>query len=324
MKRSLMLGALAAAGAGLGARPAVAAESCPIGPPAHTRGPNVFLNYDQVELDAAYDQSVYSPLAGQQQARRTMNSALVRARLGDPLTVAYGPTDVEKLDIWRAKRANAPVFVFMHGGAWRTGTARDYAAYAEPFINAGITLILPDFVAVQNAGGNLNVMADQVRRAIAWSYANIATYGGDPKRFFIGGHSSGGHLCGVAATTDWAPYKLPPNFIKGAVTMSGMYDMVPVSLSSRNKYVTFDPATIDALSAMRHIDRIHAPLVVTYGTLETPEFQRQNREFAAAVKAAGKPVQIIEAGGYGHFDMEESLGNPYGPNGRAVFALINA
>jgi arylformamidase len=61
---------------------------------------------------------------------------------------------------------------------------------------------------------------------------------------------------------------------------------------------------------------------VTYGTHETPEFQRQNRDFAAAVKAAGKPVEIVEGRHFNHFEMLESLGNPYGPNGRAALALM--
>jgi acetyl esterase/lipase len=46
-------------------------------------------------------------------------------------------------------------------------------------------------------------MADQVRRAIAWTYKNAASFDGDPDRLYIGGHSSGGHLCGVALVTDW-------------------------------------------------------------------------------------------------------------------------
>ena len=318
-----MLGALAAAGAGIAAQPAFAADRCPLGPLPHPAGPKVFLDYDQADLDAAYDQSTYSPLGTQQQERRVANSALMRARMGEPLTVAYGPTDIEKMDIWKAKKANAPVFVFLHGGAWRSGTARDYGIYAEPFVNAGITLVLPDFSPVTKTGGSLLVMADQVRRAIAFAYTSIGTYGGDAKRFYIGGHSSGGHLAGVVATTDWAPYKLPPTFIKGAALLSGMYDMMPVSLSSRKDYVTFDAATLETLSAMKHIDRLHAPIIVTVGTKETPEFQRQSKEFAAAVSAAGKSAKLVVATGYGHFDMEESMGNPYGANGRAVLEMIN-
>jgi hypothetical protein len=73
-----------------------------------------------------------------------------------------------------------------------------------------------------------------------------------------------------------------------------------------------------AMSSLRQIDRLHAPLIVTYGTNDAPEFQRQARDFAAAVKAAGKPVELIQAANFGHQEMLESLSNPYGPNGRAA------
>jgi acetyl esterase/lipase len=68
--------------------------------------------------------------------------------------------------------------------------------------------------------------------------------------------------------------------------------------------------------------RLRAPIIVTYGTYKTAEFQRQNRDFAAAVKAAGKPVELVEAPHFNHFEILESLGNPYGPNGRSALALM--
>ena len=109
----------------------------------------------------------------------------------------------------------------------------------------------------------------------------------------------------------------------GRVSVMGIYnDMTPVRLSFRRTYVNFDNSMTDAMSAQRHIDKLHAPITVTYGALETPDFQRQSRDFAAAVKAAGKPVQIIEAPNYHHLEMAESLGNPYGPNGRAALAMM--
>jgi len=166
-------------------------------------------------------------------------------------------------------------------------------------------------------------MADQVRRGIAWTYKNASSFGGDPSRFYIGGHSSGGHLCGVALVTDWEKsFGLPPDFVKGGLCMSGMYDMKPVRLSKRSSYVKFDDGMEQAMSSQRHLDLLRAPVVVTYGTDETPEFQRQNRDFAAAVKSAGKKIELIEAPNYNHFEMVESLSNPYGPNGRAALALM--
>jgi arylformamidase len=78
----------------------------------------------------------------------------------------------------------------------------------------------------------------------------------------------------------------------------------------------------DSMSAIRHIDRLRAPLTLLYGTNETPEFQRQTREFAAAVKAAGKPVTLIAVPNANHFEMEETLANPYGWGGRAALAMM--
>jgi arylformamidase len=315
ISRRVMLGAAAA----MAASPALA-EECRIGPVPHHKGPLVFMDYDQVELDASYDQVNYEPTITRVSQRLASNSEAVRARLGAPQRVAYGPSEIEKLDIYRSKAANAPVFVFIHGGNWQLGAAKDYAYPAEMFVTAGAHYVALDFTNVNDAGGDLGVMADQVRRGIAWVCKNAASFGGDPGRIYIGGHSSGGHLCGVALITDWQKaFDLPADVIKGGLCMSGMYEMTPVRLSWRRTYVKFTDAMADAMSAQRHIDKLHAPIVVTYGTFETPDFQRQSRDFAAAVKAAGKPVQLIETPNYAHLEMCESLGNPYG---RAALAMM--
>ena len=109
---------------------------------------------------------------------------------------------------------------------------------------------------------------------------------------------------------------------KGYVLISGMYDLVPVSLSARSSYVKFTDEMEQALSSQRHLDKLNAPVILAYGTLETPEFQRQSRDFAAAVKAAGKPVQLLVGEGYNHFEIPETMASPYGLTGRAVLAQM--
>jgi arylformamidase len=307
--------------AALAATPAFA--DCQIGPLAHDKGPRVWMDLDQVELDAAYDQSGYAPLIRQILKRYASSSNETRARLGAPKRFSYGLTAVEALDLYPAKAPNAPIFVFVHGGAWRSGVAKDYAYPAELFVNAGVNYIALDFIDVGAANGDIGVMADQVRRGIAWAYQNAASYGGDARRFYVGGHSSGGHLCGVALTTDWQKdFGLPADMIKGGLCMSGIYDLKPVRLSKRSSYVRFTDAMEEAMSSQRHIERLRAPIIVSYGTNETPEFQRQGRDFAAAVKAAGKPIELVEAQNYDHFEMCETLGHPYGPNGGAALRLM--
>jgi arylformamidase len=311
-----------ASGAAMITAPALA-ENCHIGPPPHDKGAKVWMDMDQVELDAAYDQSFYAPLAKHTLARRNANSELARKRLGVPQRMAYGPSEVEKLDVFKTAKPKAPTFVFIHGGAWLGGSAKSFAYAAETFVNAGANFAVLDFIAIKEAGGDLRVMAEQVRRAIAWTYKNAASFDGDPSRLYIGGHSSGGHLCGVALVTDWQKdFGVPDDIVKGGLCMSGMYDMKPVRLSKRSSYVKFTDEMEQAMSSQRHLDKLRTPIIVTYGRSETPEFQRQNRDFVAAVKAAGKPAELIEATGYDHFEMAESLGHPYGPNGRAALSMM--
>jgi arylformamidase len=287
------------------------------------KGPLVWLDMDQQELDDAYDQSKYAPNLAQIVRRYGTNSEAVRTRLGAPTRIAYGATPIEGMDLYRTQRTNAPVHVFIHGGAWRGQTAAVSAYAAETFVHAGAHYIALDFNNVLETKGDLMAMADQVRRAVAHVYKNAASFGGDPGRLYLSGHSSGGHLAGVVLTTNWEKnFGLPKDVIKGALCCSGMYDLKPVRMSARSNYVTFTDEAEQALSSQRHLELLNAPVIVTYGTLETPEFQRQSRDFAAAVKAAGKPVELLVGDGYNHFEMPETLANPYGLLGRAALAQM--
>lgn len=291
-------------------------------PAPRAKGPIVWLDMDQKELDDAYDQEVYAPNRDQVVVRRLANSARVRAILGEPQRAAYGPTEIEKLDIFRTKAPNAPINIFIHGGAWRRNKAADYAVLAELFVRAGAHCVILDFLTVDEAGGSLYPMADQIRRAIIWVYKNAESFGGDPNRLYLSSHSSGSHFGGVMVTTDWTRENLPADLIKGALLASGMYDLKPVRLSKRSLYVKFTDEMERDLSAQRHIANLHTPLVLAHGTRETPEFQRQTRDFHAAVRAAGKPAELLVGEGYNHFEFLETLANPYGLLGRAVLAQM--
>src|ERR1043165_6434312 len=194
MTRRAMLasGAVAAAGS------AAAAEQTP-----RVKGPIVWLDMDQKELDDAYDQSIYAPNQPQLGKRRNANSALVRKRLGEPKRFAYGPTPIESMEVWTTSKPNAPVMVFVHGGAWRVGLAKEHGYAAELYVNAGAHLAVLDFINVDQANGDLMPMAAQMRRPVAWLAKTAAGFGGDPNRIYVSGHSSGAHLAGVTLVTDW-------------------------------------------------------------------------------------------------------------------------
>lgn len=284
-------------------------------------GPKVFLDYDQAALDRAYDQPSWAPNMQDVLARRGAAADAVRARLGEPQRFAYGDTPVEQLDVFATSRPNAPVMVFLHGGAWRGGDARSQAFAAETFVNAGAHLVLPDFATVMDVG--LEGMVAQVRGAVAWVAANAVRFGGDPARIYVGGHSSGGHLAGNVLITDWArDFGLPADLIKGGLCMSGMYELAPVRLSARSSYVKFDDRLVHELSPIRHLACVRCPVVVAYGERDSPEFQRQSREWAEALRETGRLQALVVGQALNHFEMPETLARPDGLVARATVQMM--
>jgi arylformamidase len=298
------------------------AQRCPPTPPARSKGSLVWLDMDQQDIDEAYDQTVYAFNAKNIDERRAYNNEIARAVLGNPQREAYGPTEIEKVDIYKTKRANGPIMIFIHGGSWRGGRSSQFTVYAEPFVKAGANFVAVDFTNVGETNGDLFPMVDQCRRAIAWVYRNAASFGGNPNELYLCSRSSGSHLASCVLITEWAKQRLPRDILKGAVLGSGMYDLKPVRLSKRSSFVKFTDDMEQQLSAQRHIDKIHTPVVLAVGTLETPEFQRQTRDFAAALTAAGNPVRLIVAKGYNHYEVGETIGNPYAVLGRAAMEMM--
>lgn len=308
--------------AGISAGFAVAGEGTAFAQPSPAagseKGPLVWLNMDQKELDDAYDQSKYAPNLLQITRRYASNSNAMRARLGEPKRFDYGPTAIERLEVYSTRRPNAPIHIHIHGGAWHQRPAAEYAFPAEMLMNAGAHYVVPDFISVDEDNGDLMPMVEQFAAPSpgprAMQRTSVATPGAS-----ICPASPPAHLAGVALLTQWhGDFDLPDNLIKGAVLSSGMYDLRPVRLSARSKYVHFTDEMEERLSTQRHLARITTPLVLAHGTYETPEFQRQTRDFAAALKAASKPVQYLVNENYNHFEMMETFASPYGLLGRAV------
>ncbi|MFS2207978.1 alpha/beta hydrolase [Variovorax sp. Varisp36] len=308
--------------AGIAATGLALATQTPAQSPAR-KAPPVWLDLDQEALDKAYDQAFYAQNIETLIKRCEWNTEVARRRIGEPRKIAYGPSEHETLELTTAKRTGAPVHIFVHGGAWRGSSAAQWGYMAEVFVANGIHYVAPDFINVIQAKGSLVPMVEQVQRSIAWVYKNATSFGGDPNRIFLSAHSSGAHLAGVALTTDWqAEFGLPNNIVKGAVLVSGLYDLKPVRLSSRSSYVNFDDEIEHRFSPQRHLHRLSTPLVLVRGLLETPEFIRQSKDFADAAVKAGHPVELITGPQYNHIETVESLGNPFGLAGFAALKQV--
>ena len=281
----------------------------------------VYRDYDQAELDAQYDQSTLVADASAYHDRKVAESERVRAAIDGTLGVPYGPSPDEWLDIFPARRKDAPVMLFIHGGAWKKGTAREVSFPAESFVERGAAYVAVNYALLPAA-----TLAEQVRQnraAIAWVWEHARDVGADPGRIFVAGISSGGHVCGMAVVTDWErDWGRPADTLKGAVLISGMFDLEPVQLTWRNSYLRLTPDEALALSPIRMIPGGGIPLVLSYGAEELDEFKRQTREMADAWRKAGNPCELLALEGTDHYQGNFAFNDPDGPLLKAVFRMM--
>ncbi len=228
----------------------------------------------------------------------------VRKQVGSPESISYGASPLEILDIYGGRQSKAIVFV--HGGAWRRESRRDSAYGAPPVVAAGASFIVLGFAAVPRV--TLPEMAEQVCRGIEWAYRNIS------REIFLFGHSSGAHLAAVALTRS--------SFVRKAMVVSGLYDLLPVRLSARNDYVKLDERLEDELSPIRHLDRIHCPVTVAWAGKDSGEFQRQSNDLAVALQNKNQLVEKFEVRNLNHFEIVETLADPASPIGRAALTML--
>lgn len=269
----------------------------------------VWGDFTQEELDRQYDQSTLVPDVSEHMETNVQDSAKIRTELECIQNISYGPTLMERLDLFPVATKGAPVVIYHHGGAW-TRSDKDQCSYvAPPFVAAGINVLVLDFALAPKV--SLDEIVRQNRAAIAWAWHNADEYGWDRNNIHCIGHSSGGHICGMMLVTDWAgDYGLPSDVIKSAATCSGMYELEPVRLSHRNTYLDLTEQAASRNSSIRHIPASDIPITMAWGTGELDEFQRQSREFAEAWAAAGHTVDSFVLDGLNHFEVAREIVSP--------------
>ncbi len=272
----------------------------------------VFLDYTQAELDQAYDQLVWAPHRDAIQAEIRKDCEAVRKAM-PPRTERYGRSEKQELDIFAPPGATkAPVLVYLHGGAWLRGSRLDTIYPAPALTGRGAALVVPEFNNVSEV--SLPQMVEQCREAVDWTVRHAESFGGDPDRIYLAGHSSGAHLASCVL--------LGNATIKGALLISGMYDLHAPLLSARSKYVKITPEELDAASAMRHLGRIRCPVAVAWSAGDSPEFRRQGQVLTAALQGMGRLAGGGEIFSANHFEEPRQLAEPDSTLSRVLQALM--
>ena len=251
-------------------------------------------------------------------------SAEARARLDCTLDVRYGPGENETLDIFPAANSGsgpgAPVQLFIHGGYWRAMDKNDYSFIADVFQPAGATTVVINYDLCPAV--TLDTIVEQSNRSIAWTWRNIADYGGDPARLYVSGNSAGGHLTAMALAHDWEAAGLPVDIIKGATPITGVMDCEPVLDITVNEEVRLEPEAARRLSPLRNPPRRALPLLVAVGGAEPRLWIKMSEDYAALCRAQGIECEYMAMPGHDHFDISRAVGDPESPLARAMVRMM--
>lgn len=254
----------------------------------------------QQELDAEYSPSKLGLDLGKYMDFYRTHSAEVRKKLPCYLGTPFGSTLAEHLDIFPTTQPHSPILVFIHGGYWVMANSKDFSFVAKGLVAAGVTVAIVNYAKCPQV--TIDEIVRQNRAAVAWIYQNAENLGGDPNHIYVSGHSAGGHLTAMVMATDWEnDYGLPHNTIKGGLTISGLFDLLPFPYTWLQPQLQLTWVEVLRNSPMCHIPEQAGSLIITYGGEETSEFQRQSQDFLAAWKQKGLQGEYLPQPGKNHF-----------------------
>jgi arylformamidase len=260
----------------------------------------LYRGMDRAALDAAYNNSAAVPETAQIMADWERRSDELAAQRPQFLDLRYGPAERNRIDFFAAG-SRAPTLLFIHGGYWQMRQKETFRFLAAGPLAHGISVALVGYTLAPQI--RLDGIVAEIRTALAWIAARAESFGADPAQLYLSGWSAGGHLTAMCAADSG---------IKGALAISGIYDLEPVRLCYVNDKLQLDEAEARRNSPLLHLPTTSVPMIVAYGTGELAEMQRQSKEFADAREGTGLPGRGAPLAGHNHFTILEELADPNG------------
>jgi acetyl esterase/lipase len=241
-------------------------------------------------------------------------SRAVQRNARSALDLPYGADYWQKVDVYLPADSQArglPVLCFMHGGAWVSGS-KEWMGFMAP----SFTDLPAIFISVNyrlSPAVRFPAAMDDCFDALAWIHRNIARFGGDPERIFVGGHSAGGHLAALLALRRElaAARRLPRDVVKACFPVSGLFDLsetvlVPGSWEERI-YPQFLARLEDgkAASPIAYVEGNVTPFYLTWGTSDLAPVIPQSKAMVAALERQPGRLVFEEWQNYDHFAMSE-------------------
>lgn len=273
----------------------------------------LYRGMDRTALDAAYNNGA---AVGLDKRTRYVEDWTVRTkalsqRPNARIDIRYGAAPRQRLDFWPSARKGAPTFVFIHGGYWHMSDKENYGFVAEGPLAHGLNVASVEYTLAPAI--RLDGIVAEVRQAIQWVVGHLGELGAATDGIYVAGHSAGGHLTAMVATEPG---------VKGAIPISGLFDLEPLRHNYIGEAVRMDEAEVQRNSPILHLPDKAPPLVITVGGDELPELRRQSEDYYAAWTKKGLRARYLPLAGHEHFSILEEFASPQGKLTTALLDLV--
>lgn len=242
--------------------------------------------------------------------RRAVESLLLGDHFIRAPDLAYGPGARHRLDVYRPKEAltAAPVLVFLYGGRWRQGSKDEYRLLGDSFTRKEWVSVIPN---VRNhPDGRFPGWVEDAALAVRWTRDNIGRFGGDARRIFVVGHSSGGHTAALLAMDEryLENAGLPRQAVKGFISLAGP---VRTTWTDPDVQEAMGPAEgWPSTYPMIHIDGREPPVLLLHGSGDRTVSPDNSLQLAGDIHKQGGCARAVLYPGMSHFGIIKALATP--------------
>jgi len=221
-----------------------------------------------------------------------------------------------KLDLYLPRgKKGFPVLFFVHGGGWRSGDKNYlldvYGHLGRTLARNGVGAVVTNYRLSPKVQHPAHVQ--DVAKAFAWTYHNIAKHGGNAEEIVVCGHSAGGHLVALLALDPQylEAEKLSPKQIKAVAPLSGVYTIPGGKLF--NAVFTDNAETRKLASPMHWVKGGHPPFLIVYAASDFPTCDTMSEDLCKALKACRCEARTFKVPERNHFTIIVQLSNQEDP-----------
>jgi acetyl esterase/lipase len=233
-----------------------------------------------------------------------------------------------------------PVMFWIHGGGWQAGDKSDVALKPKALTERGFVFVSTNYRLLPEV--EMGELIDDVAGSLGWVHRNIAKYGGDPTRIFVGGHSAGAQLAALICIDDRYLKKEGVSFdvLKGCVPVDGdTYDIPKIIMTAEHRQAVYggkmftfghrqkfgnDPEKHVDFSAVTQVakDKGIPPFLILYFS-GNPDTRAQAQRLESVLKAADIPARSYGKSDSNHSRLNNDLGKPDDPATQEFYKFLD-